>query len=78
MMDTITTMPLAIYVPAFSAFAGLEPSLPLTRRMPMTEAMIPTAAMISGKIAAVASSKTPPDAADATAASVIAEMMDPQ
>ena len=44
----ITMIPL-IYVPKLRAAAGLPPSLPLTRRIPITEARIPMAEMISSK-----------------------------
>ena len=48
MRETITTMIPLIYVPIFSALAGFLPSFPLTHRIPITEAIIPTAERISG------------------------------
>ena len=68
-----------IYVPMLRAAAGFPPSLPLTSMIPITEAMIPTAEMISGNTAAVVSVKTASSAAvlTATAAKVIAEMIEP-
>ena len=68
-----------IYVPRLSAAAGFPPSLPLTSMIPMMEARIPTAEMISGKSAAVASLKAADAGAVVTAtdASVTAEIMEP-
>ena len=63
----------------FSDFAGLEFSLPLTQRIATTDAMRPIAERISGKMAAVLSSNAPLTSASetATAARVIAEIMEP-
>ena len=61
------------------ALAGFPPSLPLTHKIPMMEASTPTAEMMSGKIAAVSALKVDisPASFTATAARVIAEMIDP-
>ena len=74
----ITITPL-MYVPIFKADAGFPPSLPLTSRIPMTDAMMPIAEIISGKIAASDSENVAVSGAEftATAASVTAEIMEP-
>ena len=73
------TIALLTYVPTFSDLAGFTLALPLTQSTPITDAIIPTAVINSGKIAAVSSVKVPltPEALTATAASVTAEMIDP-
>ena len=67
-----------MYVPRFNDFAGFE-ELPRTNKMPITEAMIPTDAKMSGKRAAVVCEKPAPLGAFATATAerVIAEMIEP-
>ena len=53
-MAPITTMASAVYSPLLRAFCGLPPSLPCTMNVPITEATIPRADKIAGKIAAFA------------------------
>ena len=59
------------------ALAGFEPSLPLTVRIPITEAMIPIADKINGNNAAVVSLNNPAEFTAATAANVTAEIIEP-
>ena len=63
----------------FNAAAGFPPSFPLTIMIPITEARIPIAEMINGNTAAVVVENTAVSSAfaTATAARVIAEMMEP-
>ena len=77
MIVAITTMIPETYVPRFRALAGLEPSLPLTMKIPITDAMMPMPDRTSGNIAAAVSLNRPPEFAAATAARVTAEMIDP-
>ena len=56
---------------------GLPPSLPLTSNIPITDAITPIAESTSGNTAAAVSENAPPEFTAATAASVIAEMIDP-
>ena len=78
-IDATMTRTPATYVPILSAFAGFDESFPRTNKMPMMDAMMPTAESSSGKSAAVVSVKFAPLGAvcTATAASVIAEMIEP-
>ena len=63
----------------FNAAAGFPPSFPLTIMIPITEARIPIAEIINGKRAAVVSENVAVSSefATATAANVIAEIMEP-
>ena len=78
-MVAIMTITPLMYVPMLRAAAGFPPSLPLTSMMPITDAKIPIAAIISGNIAAVISVKVAEafDVSTATAARVIAEIIEP-
>ena len=51
--DAIITKTVAVYSPAFKAFWGSDPSLPLTKKVAITEARIPIAAITSGKRAVI-------------------------
>ena len=61
------------------ALAGLPPSLPLTQRIPITDAIIPTAEITRGNNAAVVSEKVAvsADVITATDAKVTAEIIEP-
>ena len=51
--EAIITNAVAVYSPALSAFCGSEPSFPLTKKVAITDAIIPTPAITSGNKAAI-------------------------
>ena len=57
------------------AAEGFPPSLPLTSKIPITDAITPIAESKSGNTAAVSTENAPPERLAATVASVIAEII---
>ena len=51
--DLFESYAVAVYSPALSAFCGSEPSFPLTKKVAITDAIIPIPAITSGNKAAI-------------------------